>query len=82
MKNWKIVVTDAKTIASDEAFFEPLKSLGDLVLYDLSTPSQLIERIKDCDIVLCNKNVFNEENLKYYYNSINNYYNCFKYCNS
>lgn len=65
MKNWKIVVTDAKTIASDEAFFEPLKSLGDLILYDLSTPSQLIERIKDCDIVLCNKNVFNEENLKY-----------------
>ncbi len=65
MKKIKIVVTDAKTISSDNSFFEPLKALGDLELYDLSTPEQLKERIKDCEIILCNKNVFNEENLQY-----------------
>lgn len=65
MKKLKIVVTDAKTIASDKAFFEPIKELGELVLYDLSSPEEIKERITDCDVILCNKNVYNEENLKY-----------------
>lgn len=65
MNKIKIVVTDAKTIASDRDFFKPLEELGELVIYDLSTPEEIIERIEDCDAILCNKNVFNEENLKY-----------------
>lgn len=65
MDKLKIVVTDAKTIASDKSFFEPIKELGDLVLYDLSSPEEIKERITDCDVILCNKNVYNEENLKY-----------------
>ena len=38
MNKIKIVVTDAKTIASDRDFFKPLEELGELVIYDLSTP--------------------------------------------
>lgn len=61
----KIVITDAKTIAAGLEFFEPLKEIGDLVLYELSSDEEIIERISDCDIILCNKNVFGRENLKY-----------------
>ena len=59
----KIVVTDAKTIADNESFFEPLKELGELVLYQLTKPDELIERINDADIVLCNKVVLGREQL-------------------
>lgn len=61
----KIVVTDAKTISSDDGYFKPLKAFGDLYIYPYSSPEELPERIADADIVVCNKNVYNEENLKY-----------------
>lgn len=59
----KIVVTDAKTIADDVSFFEPLKELGELVLYELTRPEEMVERISDADIVLCNKTHLGRENL-------------------
>ena len=37
----KIVVTDAKTIGTGPAFFEPLKDLGELVIYELTKPEGL-----------------------------------------
>lgn len=61
----KIVVTDAKTISNNEEYFEPLKEFGELVIYPLSTEEEIKERIVDADIIVCNKNVFNAENLKY-----------------
>lgn len=61
----KIVVTDAKTISSDDEYFNPLKAFGDLYIYPYSSPAELPERIADADIVVCNKNVYNEENLKH-----------------
>lgn len=64
----KIVVTDAKTIADDDSFFEPLKELGELVLYQLTSPDELIERISDADIVLCNKVVLGKEQLSQCHN--------------
>lgn len=65
MSKLKIVITDALTLANDYSYFDPLKEIGELVLYDLSSEDEIIERIKDCDIILCNKNKFNESNLKY-----------------
>lgn len=59
----KIVVTDAKTIADDVSFFEPLKELGELVLYQLTKPEEMVEHISDADIVLCNKTHLGRENL-------------------
>ncbi len=67
----KIVITDAKTIADNERFFEPLRELGELVIYQLTKPDELVERIDDADILLCNKtyigkNIMAEcKNLKY-----------------
>lgn len=59
----KIVVTDAKTIASDISFFDPLRELGELVLYELTKPEEMVEHIGDADIVLCNKTHLGTENL-------------------
>lgn len=61
----KIVVTDAKTISNDENYFLPLKEFGQVNIYPLSENEDIPERIKDADIIVCNKNIFNEENLKY-----------------
>ncbi len=67
----KIVITDAKTIADSEQFFEPLRELGELVIYQLTKPEEIIERIDDADILLCNKTYIGREimskcrNLKY-----------------
>lgn len=65
MNKNKIVITDALTIAADRSFFDPLKEYGELFIYDCSSKEELVERIKDADIVLCNKNVFDESNMKY-----------------
>lgn len=59
----KIVVTDAKTIADDISFFDPLKELGELVIYSLTKPEEMVEHIGDADIVLCNKTHLGRENL-------------------
>jgi len=59
-----IVITDAKTIDDNYDYFEPLKKLGNLFLYDLSTNEEIPERIKDADIIVCNKTSFDESNLK------------------
>jgi len=61
----KIIVTDAKTISNNEEYFNPLKEFGELKIYPLSTDEEIKERIADADIIVCNKNVFNEDNLKY-----------------
>ena len=67
----KIVITDARTIAASHDFFAPLKDLGELVVYELTKPEELVEHIGDADIVLCNKTFLNREileqcpNLKY-----------------
>lgn len=61
----KIVVTDAKTISNKNEYFAPLKEFGELVIYPLSSEEEIKERIVDADIIVCNKNVFNEENLQY-----------------
>lgn len=67
----KIVITDAKTIADNEEFFEPLKELGELVIYQLTKQEEIVERIGEADIVLCNKANIDREilsqcrNLKY-----------------
>lgn len=60
----KIVITDGKTISDDISYFEPIKEFGELEIFDLSEPFEIPDRIADADIVLCNKNVYNETNLK------------------
>lgn len=58
----KLVLLDAKTLG-DSNFLE-LKKLGELIVYETTKPNQTIERIKDADIVLTNKVVLGERELK------------------
>lgn len=60
MKN--IVILDGQTLGNLD--FDALKEFGNVVNYDTTKPEEVIERIKDAHIVLTNKVVLNETNLK------------------
>lgn len=57
----KIVITDAATITGGDLSFNIFKNFGDLYVYELSTIEKTKERIKDADIVLCNKTPMTKE---------------------
>lgn len=59
----KICVLDALTVGKDMDL-SPLSECGELVLYDLTAPEEVAERVKEVDIIITNKVVLNEENLK------------------
>ncbi len=67
----KIVITDASTVTGGDLSFDILNKFGQVEIYDLTTPEELPARIKDADIVLCNKTPMTAEamsdakNLKY-----------------
>lgn len=51
----KIVVPDWKTVSSGDLDESVLMQFGKVVFYPLTSQEQLIERIADADVVLCNK---------------------------
>ena len=51
----KIVVIDGYSLNPGDLSWDGLKALGEVVIYDRSTPEEAIERIEDADIVLVNK---------------------------
>lgn len=59
----KLCVLDALTIGKD-IDLSPLKACGEVIIYDLTMPNEVEERIADVDVVVTNKVVLNEENLK------------------
>lgn len=59
----KICILDAKTLGQD-IDLEELKALGDVTVYDLTDSGQVAERIKDAEVIITNKVILNEENLK------------------
>ncbi|MDQ0150095.1 D-2-hydroxyacid dehydrogenase [Eubacterium multiforme] len=58
----KIVVLDGKTLGDVD--YNLLKEFGELKLYDITSKDEVIERIKDANIILTNKVILNEDNLK------------------
>lgn len=58
----KIVILDGQTLG--ELDFDLLKEFGDVVYYATTKAEEVAYRIKDAHIVLTNKVVLNEENLK------------------
>ena len=60
----KITVLDADTLGKDLSL-EPLKSVGEVTVYNYSTPDEVKERIVDCEVVIINKIKLNESNLTY-----------------
>lgn len=50
-----IVITDWKTVTHGDLSLDVFESFGNVTAYDLTHPDETPERIKDADIVLCNK---------------------------
>ncbi|MBQ6701550.1 MAG: hydroxyacid dehydrogenase [Clostridia bacterium] len=60
----KITVLDSDALGRDLSL-EPLNSVGDVTVYNYSTPDEVIERIADCEVAILNKIKLNESNLGY-----------------
>lgn len=60
----KIVISDSKTITNGDVSLECFRDFGDLEVYDLTGTEFINERIKDADILLCNKTPLNKKTLK------------------
>lgn len=67
----KIIELDGYAANPGDLSWEPLKELGEFTLYPRTSPSEIVERVGDAEIVLTNKVVFSDEvmsklpNLKY-----------------
>lgn len=57
----KIVILDVKTLGDVD--FDRLKDLGEIQLYDSTSPEEVKERVKYANIILTNKVVLNSDNL-------------------
>lgn len=60
-----IVITDWKTVTNGDLTTEAIERFGDVTVYPLTHPDQIAERIKDADMVLCNKTPMTAEVLQY-----------------
>ena len=67
----KIVITDAKTVTNGDIDLNVFSSLGNLEIFELTDEKEVDERIKEADILLCNKTpisartIERAKNLKY-----------------
>lgn len=59
----KLVVLDGKTLG--DVNYDLLKEFGECIVYDMTNKEEVVDRIKDANIVLTNKVVLNEDNLKH-----------------
>ncbi len=59
----KITILDGNTLGQNMDFSE-IEKLGDVTYFDFTTNEQLKERIKDCEVIITNKQRLNEDNLK------------------
>lgn len=57
----KIVILDADTVSQNDVSLEPITSLGDSTVYGYTAPEDIFDRIKDANIVVCNKCVITRE---------------------
>ena len=60
----KIVITDIDTVTQNDLSFEGIEALGEVVRYSVTDETEVAERIKDADVILCNKTLLNRNNLK------------------
>jgi len=66
-----IVITDWKTVTNGDLSLDMIEQFGNVTAYPLTKPEETAQRIKDADIVLCNKTpmtadvLASAKNLKY-----------------
>lgn len=58
----KVIILDGKTIGSVE--FDLLRQFGEVIYYDKTEKQEVAKRVKEANIILTNKVVLNEANLK------------------
>lgn len=54
---YNIVLTDKNTVSANDIDFSVLEQFGNVTYYDNTPPELLNERIKDANIIICNKTV-------------------------
>ena len=59
----KIVITDGDTVFDKNVTADTFRQYGDVVCYPLTGQEELLERIKDADMVLCNKTYFGKREM-------------------
>lgn len=60
----KVVILDAKTLTNDDIDFSVFDEFGEVTIYDYTKYNQIAERIKEAEIILCNKSIMNRMTLK------------------
>ena len=59
----KITVLDGFCLNPGDLSWEGFEQLGDVTVYERTSPSELIERAKDSDVLITNKTVLNAESI-------------------
>lgn len=59
----RIVIMDAGTVTRGDLSLDRFEKYGDLTIYDFSDYDEVAERIKDADVIICNKSMMDERNL-------------------
>lgn len=59
----KIVFLDRKTLG-DDINLDQFNSLGEIVFYDFTKPSEVLNRVKDADVVITNKAIVNKNTME------------------
>jgi len=57
----KIVITDAQTVTKGDVSLDPIRQFGEVIAYPLTSPEELIERVKDADAILTNRSRITRE---------------------
>lgn len=60
-----IVIMDAATVTRGDLSMDRFEKYGNVSVYDYSDYEDVAERIKDADMILCNKSAMDEHNLSY-----------------
>lgn len=55
MSKLKIVIADADTVFDKDVTADRFKKYGELEVYGLTAPEEMCERVKDANMILCNK---------------------------
>ena len=57
----QIVVLEGRTLSDCGLNFDEFSSFGEVTVYEITKPEEISERIKDAEVIICNKSALNAE---------------------